>query len=279
MGNSALIRKMEGEKTALLIIDPQVDFHEGGSLAVAGATDDSTRLADLINSRGDQIDQIYVTLDSHHRLHIAHAVFWKNAYGESPPPFTIITNEDVRNEVWVPVKEQLKEHCLEYTEQLEKGGRLKHCIWPEHCLIGTPGHAVVPQLNEALQSWSVQTGKTVTYVHKGQNCMTEMYSALKADVVMSDDPATDLNLPLINELKEYDYILVGGEARSHCVNYTVRDLVSQFSPEEMKKVVILEDGCSSVAGFEEQGSKFFEDMQQLGCFVKTTTDFDEVSIS
>jgi len=267
---------MEGKKTALLIIDPQVDFHEGGSLAVAGATDDSTRLAELIQSKGDQIDQIYITLDSHHRLHIAHAVFWKNANGESPPPFTIITNEDVRNEVWVPVKEQLKEHCLEYTEQLEKGGRLKHCIWPEHCLIGTPGHAVVPQLNEALQSWSVQTGKTVTYVHKGQNCMTEMYSALKADVVMSDDPATDLNLPLINELKEYDYILVGGEARSHCVNYTVRDLVSQFSPEEMKKVVILENGCSPVTGFEEQGLKFFEDMQQLGCLLKSTTDFDEV---
>eukprot|EP00638_Chattonella_subsalsa_P002370 CAMPEP_0117750570 /NCGR_PEP_ID=MMETSP0947-20121206/10450_1 /TAXON_ID=44440 /ORGANISM="Chattonella subsalsa, Strain CCMP2191" /LENGTH=270 /DNA_ID=CAMNT_0005568769 /DNA_START=436 /DNA_END=1248 /DNA_ORIENTATION=- len=270
---------MEGEKTALLIIDPQVDFHEGGSLAVAGATDDSTRLADLINSRGDQIDQIYVTLDSHHRLHIAHAVFWKNAYGESPPPFTIITNEDVKNEVWIPVNEQLKDHCLNYTEQLEKGGRLKHCIWPEHCLIGTPGHAVVPQLNDALQNWSLQKGKTINYVHKGQNCMTEMYSALKADVVMPDDPATGLNIPLINELKGFDHILVGGEARSHCVNYTVRDLVSQFSPEEMKKVVILEDGCSSVAGFEEQGSKFFEDMQQLGCFVKTTTDFDEVSIS
>ena len=29
--------------TCLLIIDPQVDFHEGGSLAVPGATADSER--------------------------------------------------------------------------------------------------------------------------------------------------------------------------------------------------------------------------------------------
>ena len=32
----------------LLIIDPQADFHEGGSLAVAGATGDSERIAALL---------------------------------------------------------------------------------------------------------------------------------------------------------------------------------------------------------------------------------------
>lgn len=53
-------------KVILLIIDPQVDFHPGGSLAVAGADEDSQRIADFIDSNIDKIDEIYVTLDTHH---------------------------------------------------------------------------------------------------------------------------------------------------------------------------------------------------------------------
>lgn len=59
---------------ALLIIDPQIDFHEKfddgthshphGSLAVPGANEDSMRIAQLILSKS--ITRIYVTLDSHH---------------------------------------------------------------------------------------------------------------------------------------------------------------------------------------------------------------------
>jgi hypothetical protein len=64
------------KRTALLIIDPQIDFHpaggEGafyhaqGSLAVAGANEDSSRTANLILNNIPLIDDIYVTLDSHH---------------------------------------------------------------------------------------------------------------------------------------------------------------------------------------------------------------------
>jgi hypothetical protein len=51
--------------TYLLIIDPQVDFHPGGNLAVVGANEDSARLAEFIHSNVDKIDEIFVTLDSH----------------------------------------------------------------------------------------------------------------------------------------------------------------------------------------------------------------------
>ena len=53
-------------KNILLIIDPQVDFHPGGSLAVQGANEDSARTASLILENIHDIDEIYVTLDSHH---------------------------------------------------------------------------------------------------------------------------------------------------------------------------------------------------------------------
>ena len=61
--------------TTLLIIDPQRDFHEAeegrsshdeGTLAVPGAIDDSRRISEMINNNIDKIDNIYVTLDSHH---------------------------------------------------------------------------------------------------------------------------------------------------------------------------------------------------------------------
>lgn len=52
--------------TALLIVDPQRDFHEGGSLAVPGATEDAGRIAQLITSHAESIDELIVTLDSHH---------------------------------------------------------------------------------------------------------------------------------------------------------------------------------------------------------------------
>ena len=64
-------------KIILLIIDPQNDFHDDpeidgkcrgytGSLAVPGATHDSLRLSEMIRNNIHDIDEIYVTLDTHH---------------------------------------------------------------------------------------------------------------------------------------------------------------------------------------------------------------------
>jgi nicotinamidase-related amidase len=62
----------------VLIIDPQNDFHSNNALAVPGAVEDSIRIQDMINQEQMRIDRIVVTLDSHHRNHIAHACFWKS---------------------------------------------------------------------------------------------------------------------------------------------------------------------------------------------------------
>jgi len=75
----------------LLIIDPQNDFCDvpaawrpadpltGAALApalpVAGAHADMLRIADFIRAAGDALDDITITLDSHHRIDIAHPTF------------------------------------------------------------------------------------------------------------------------------------------------------------------------------------------------------------
>jgi hypothetical protein len=56
----------ERKQVVLLIVDPQIDFHPGGSLAVQGANEDSERIAAFIRKNVNAIQDIYVTLDSHH---------------------------------------------------------------------------------------------------------------------------------------------------------------------------------------------------------------------
>lgn len=259
--------------TILLIIDPQNDFHEGGSLAVAGATDDSTRIANLIKVCGSEIDEIMVTLDSHHACHISHGVYWKNSAGEPAPDFTEITLQSVKDGTWSPARDEDKEHVEWYLEQLEGTGRFKHIIWPQHCLIGTPGHAVVPVLNEALQEWSVAKHKTIKFLAKGMNVKTEMYSPFKAEVQIPDDPSTGLNTAVLEELAAADRVLVCGESFSHCVNHGLRDLAAALSAaggaEACARAVLLTDGTSCVAGFESAGAQLVEDMRALG--VQTAT--------
>jgi len=54
-------------------------------------------------------------------------------------------------------------------------------------------------INEAIQEWARVTGRSVTYVMKGQNCRTEMYSAVEAEVEDPEDSSTALNEDLTVE--------------------------------------------------------------------------------
>eukprot|EP01006_Ploeotia_vitrea_P018398 TRINITY_DN49812_c1_g1_i1.p1 TRINITY_DN49812_c1_g1~~TRINITY_DN49812_c1_g1_i1.p1 ORF type:complete len:278 (+),score=4.54 TRINITY_DN49812_c1_g1_i1:36-869(+) len=264
-------------KNILLIIDPQNDFHPGGSLGVNGANEDSQRIANLIKKNIDKIDEIIVTLDSHHRNHIAHAIFWQNSQGERPPEFSEITAEQVEKGEWFPRNPKLMEHCKKYTKDLERGNRFKLRIWPEHCLIGTPGHAVVPVLNEALQEWCATKKATVNYVLKGTNCLTEMYSAIKADVPMDNDKSTQKDPVLMAELTAAKNLVVCGEAKSHCVNFTLRDILADWllTGRPTKHITLLTDACSTVPGCDEWANEFERDMREAGvtCIPSTEMEF------
>ena len=228
------------QKVILLIIMPQNDFHEGfgekgqpgyyprGSLAVPGSNEDSWRIRDMIRSHMDDIDEIVVAMDSHYPTHIAHAIFWRRGLkhpdlntrsssgssSQHPDPFTVITHKDIVEDVWRPVQEDeyLLEWCKYYTKELEKKGRLQLTIWPQHCIIGTDGHATVPPINDAIQEWAQRRNKSVRYEMKGKNLYTEMYSILAAEVEDPTDPTTGMDWDLLAELKIADKILVCGQA-------------------------------------------------------------------
>lgn len=64
---------------------------------------------------------------------------------------------------------------------------------------------------------------------------------------------------------------MGGEALSHCVRYTLTDILKHWreGTEEKKKIVLLEDGSSPVVGYEESARGFVNAMRDEGVTVTT----------
>ena len=283
---------MNNKKVEMLIIDPQYDFIDvpdsfksttinattnkiekvEPALAVNGAWEDSLRLARFINRFGANIQQIRVTLDTHQQYDIAHPLFWINAENKHPDPFTLISKADIKNGLWKPVDDSKMNHVLDYTETLENEGLYSLFIWPPHCLVGTDGYKVIQPIMSELMNWENRYVARVSYISKGHNPFTEHYGAFKAEVDMNNDPTTQLNSRLIKMIEESEYVFLSGQALSHCVASTVRQLVDNFGTENIKKLVLLVDTSSSVTGFEAQGAEFIEEMRNKGMIIAKTTD-------
>jgi nicotinamidase/pyrazinamidase len=266
------------QKVHLVVIDPQVDFctptKKGGKLYVGGAEDDIERLAKMVNRLGGRLDDIHITLDSHHQVHIAHPIFWKDSSGKHPDPFTLITAKDVENGKWTTTAPGMYKRALDYVKSLDKNGRYVLCIWPPHCLIGTTGHTVQEPLLSALLKWESENFAVVDKVTKGSNIYTEHYSAVMADVPQPDDPTTQLNTGFIRTLEDADIIAFAGEAATHCVLNTMQDIINNFSdPSTIKKVVLLKDASSCIPGFEQGYKDFVSNMETRGMQTSTTVEF------
>ena len=286
-------------KIDLVVIDPQNSFckvvptneqqiQHDGELCVSGAWEDTKRVADLVNRLQGKLNDIHVTLDSHHSLHISHPIWYKDSNGNNPLPFTIMREEkgnivgsrfdsngnqtDVGE--YTCFRPSVHKRTLEYLRSLRANNRYPHCIWPEHCLIGTPGHNVVPHLSAALIAWEKKNFASVDFVTKGSNHFVEHFSAVKSEVIDPEDSSTQLNTEFINTLMSADEILFAGEAGSHCLANTIRDIADSFKDDSfIKKCVLLKDGTSPVTGFEHYQKQFITDMIARGMKQSTCVDY------
>ena len=255
----------------LLIIDPQNDFCDlpearrpagrAPSLPVEGADADMQRLAALIADTGAGIDAITVTLDSHHRLDIAHPTFWRRGDGTGVTPFTEITAKQVRDGAFQPRDAASLPRALAYLDALEARGRYTLMVWPVHCEIGTWGHAVHADVAAACRAWEAQRHRVAQSVRKGENPWTEHYSAVLAEVPDADDPHTQLNTALIANLDRADRILIAGEASSHCVRATTEHIVENLPGGRPERIALVTDCMSPVGGYAAQHAAFFKEMQ------------------
>lgn len=265
----------------LLLIDAQNDFCDlpapaRPALPVAGADADLHRVAALVREAGDALDAITLTLDSHHRLDIAHPGFWwAGTPGAEVGPFTPITAAQVRAGQFQPRDPAALPRVLAYLEALEAQGRYTLMVWPVHCEVGTWGHQLHDAVREACADWELRRQRTSHVVFKGLNPWTEHYSALQAEVPDSTDPDTGLNRALIHRLDAAERLLIAGEAGSHCVRATVEHLVANLpdpTPERLSRLTLLTDAISPVGGFEMQQAAFFADMRQRGVRLATCAD-------
>ncbi|GGN14779.1 hypothetical protein GCM10010967_59090 [Dyadobacter beijingensis] len=262
------------KKTAFLIIDAQYDFcNPNGTLFVPGAEKDVERMANLISLEGDRIDAIFLTLDTHQVLDIAHPLFWEDQNGNTVAPFTLISSKSVEAGKWVP--RYHADYVLKYLQTLEAGGEFQHFIWPEHCLVGSRGAALDETLMHAVLGWAHRTRRDYRTVSKGMNPLTEHFGVFKAQVPVDHAPDTELDQRFLDELNAYDRVLVAGEARSHCVATSIRQIV-RYAPALAPKVVVLTDCMSDVPNFGHLADPIYEEAAASGMtFVKASQAFTE----
>lgn len=282
------------KKLHLLLIDPQNSFckvvpqneqqiKHDGELCVPGAWEDMVRCAKLIETLDKKLNDIHITLDSHHSVHIAHPIWFKNNKGVHPNPFTIMREQNgviIGSSNGIDVGEftttnpSFLKRTLEYLRTLKSGGRYPHCIWTEHCKIGSIGAAVVDPIFSAISNWCNKNFALVDFVTKGSNIFTEHFGAVKAEVPDPSDPSTQLNTSFIQTLMEADEILLAGEALNFCCANTILDIANEFPDGSFsKKLVLLTDCSSEIKGFEQLTKAFMDRMSKDGMRTTTSKDY------
>jgi nicotinamidase/pyrazinamidase len=252
----------------LLIIDGQGDFCSPlGKLFVKGADKGAKNVKNLINKLQQKWFRVFATFDSHDLVHCAHPVFWHDDDGKRPSPGTILTLEYdgihprivAESKTLTPGREYHPTDSDCYNRMatyLRKVGSLT--IHPPHCLIGTPGWCMDPDIMESLLNWEAGYHR-VEKIVKGKNAYTEQYSAISARLPDDNDPSTQVNHSLIKALFSADYLVIVGWAMSHCVGETIKDLIKYVqNSADINRIILLTDCTSSVEGCEHWGDKYIK---------------------
>ncbi|UCD72083.1 MAG: hypothetical protein JSW70_03555, partial [Syntrophobacterales bacterium] len=280
-------------RISLMLVDvqntfciPGFELYVGGRTG-RGAVDDSRRVCEFLYRNLTMITEICPTMDTHQAMQIFHSIFLVNEKGEHPSPFTLIPEEDIEQGVWkfnpklaenLGVTEEYGQRYLRhYTHTLKGGGKYDLTIWPYHAVLGGIGHALVSSVEEAIFFHSIARCSQPDFQVKGGNPFTENYSVLNPEVLEDADGEriAQKNEKFIGKLLEFDAIIIAGEAKSHCVAWTIDDLLNEILMVDKKmaeKVYLLEDCSSSVVipgviDYTDQADAAFQRYSDAGMHV------------
>lgn len=289
---------MDQKRIALLLIDvqntfclPDFELFVGGRSGT-GAIDDNRRLCEFIYHNLGSLTEIYATLDTHQAQQIFHAVFLVDEDGKHPGPYTLVTAADIEQERWRfnPAlaaglglsADEAAEHLVHYTAKLSATEKYDLTIWPYHAMLGGIGHALTPAVEEALFFHNIARYSQTEFIIKGQHPLTESYSAIGPEVLTTPDGSqiADKSARIFNRLQKLDELYIAGQAKSHCVAWTVADLLQQIQEQQpalAKRVYLLED-CASpvvvpgVVDYTEQADEAYRQFAAAGMHVVRSTD-------
>jgi nicotinamidase-related amidase len=225
-----------------------------------GAVDDNRRLCEFVYRNLGTITQVFPSLDTHHAMQVFHAIWLVDDDGNHPPPYALVSAEDVAAGRWrmnTAAAEALgidvdyaERHLAHYTRRLAEGGKYDLTIWPYHAMFGGIGHALVSAVEEAIFFHGVARYSRPEFQVKGDNPLTEHYSMLGPEVTEGPDGDRlgQKNTGLIERLLEFDAVVVAGQAKSHCMAWTIDDLLEDDEVRERlaERTYLLEDCTSPV---------------------------------
>jgi nicotinamidase-related amidase len=256
-----------------------------------GAVDDNRRLCEFVYRNLGTITQIFPSLDTHHAVQIFHAIWLVDEQGNHPAPYTLVSAEDVESGRWrlnTAVADALgidvdyaERHLAHYTRRLADGGKYDLTVWPYHAMLGGIGHALVSAVEEAVFFHGIARHSRPEFQVKGDNPLTEHYSMLGPEVTEGPDGDRlgGKNTGLIDKLLRFDVVVVAGQAKSHCMAWTIDDLLEDEDVRERlaERTYLLED-CTSpvvvpgVVDYTEEADAAFERYAAAGMHVVRSTD-------
>jgi nicotinamidase-related amidase len=272
---------------------PEFELFVGGRSG-RGAVEDVRRLCEFIYRNLGRITAIAPTMDTHRAMQIFHPIYWIDTEGRHPEPYTLISQDDVRSGRWrvnPEVAESLRGGDADWLQReaehyvrvlARSGGKYELTIWPYHAMLGGIGNALVSSLEEAIFFHTVARSSQADLQVKGDNPFTENYSVLKPEVLTGPDreAIARKNERFIAELLAYDLVVLAGEAKSHCLAWTIDDLLTVIAgqdPSLVRKVYILEDCASAVVvpgviDYTEQADAAFRRFAEAGMHVVRSTE-------
>ena len=180
---------MPSPATALIVVDVQNDFCPGGALAVGGGH----AIVPVINALVPRYEQVVVTQDWHPK---GHASFASAHRGHDPFD----------------------------TMEMPYGTQV---LWPDHCVQGTPGAELHPDLE-------VTSAQLV--IRKGWHQNVDSYSAFR-----EADRETLTGLAGYLRERGVEEVHVVGLATDYCVGWTALDAAAAGF-----RVSVIEDACRAI---------------------------------
>jgi len=285
-------------KIWLLLVDVQNTFCiPGFELFVAGqsgrgAVDDNVRLCQFIYRNLDRITSISATMDTHLPQQVFHAIFFVDQDGHHPAPYTNVSLAELQAGQWIfnpalapgfgITPDYGQTMLIHYAEELEKNGKYTLTIWPYHAMLGGIGHALVSAVEEAVYFHSMARLTQPAFEVKGDRPFTEHYSVIGPEVTRGPkgEVLGSHNSRFIDTLKSVDAVFIAGQAKSHCVAWTISDLLEDIHKSDTAlagKVYLLEDCTSPVvvpgADFTDAADDAFARFAAAGMHRIQSTEF------
>lgn len=263
-------------------IDEQKDFtHPKGTLFVGGrsgtgAVDDTKRTAEFMYKTMDIVTDHEFTLDTHNPYQIFSRAFWRMEDGSIPEPFTLITEDAIKRGEIRPLPAVahlffrgnyagLLSYVAHYCRELESQGKYVLILWTEHCVLGQQGHNLAGVIQEARMFHAYSRYSANYATSKGTHPLSERYSPIREEVMTLPDgrplPDAQRSVAFLKKAMMYDYIIVSGQAGSHCMDAFILDMISDILQKDKQlagKFYILTD-CTSAVTIPDGNGGFLQD--------------------